>query len=197
MLLGNGIEKSGQILAAASQWFEGALLKEVTYLTQKFIDVSFCKGLRKSYAAQRSHECIDERNDRPAGLEVLFALSQRIGSRHFGCASKSPRVSTLKCALGCLLDFVQLSVKILCHFLKHGLIAKGTVQHVAVQHWAAPPLEAGGLHNAKWRLRFCSSHCPQSDCDTLRPTFEYVAPTSHETPAQDSSRPRQIVGGTP
>eukprot|EP00439_Symbiodinium_sp_Y106_P073843 s1258_g14.t1 len=50
--LGNGVEKSGQILVAASQLFGSALLKEVTYLTQKFIDVSLCKGLRKSYAAQ-------------------------------------------------------------------------------------------------------------------------------------------------
>ena len=33
-------EKSGQILVAASQWFVTGLLKEVTYLTQKFIDLS-------------------------------------------------------------------------------------------------------------------------------------------------------------
>ena len=136
---------------------------------------------------------------RPAGLEVLFVLKQRIRSRHLGCASKSPRVSTLKCALGCLLDFAQLSVSILCHFLKtrsHCKRRRPTCYGTALGS-NTPPLEAGGLHNAKWRLRFCSSRCPQSDCDTLRPTFEYVAPTSHETPAQDSSRPRQIVGGTP
>ena len=118
-------------------------------------------------------------------LEILLALGQRICSRHFGCASKGSRVSTLKCALGCLLDFVCVALrKMLRHFLKHGLIAKGAAQHVTVQHWAV----------ARRHTRLVVFTMPDGACgfalhtvhNPIVTTFEHVVPTSHETPAQDS-----------
>ena len=145
---------------------------------------SRCSNRDVASSKGRMNASTNEMIGRPA-LKSFFRLGSAYASRALGWRRKahSPRVSTLKGSFGCFLDLVQLSFKILCLLLKHVLVAHPTWYGIA-RDSSTPQHGVGGLHNAKWLLQFCSSHCPQFDCGTYnwRPPFGHAATTSLETP---------------